>query len=152
MQWHVKPGSAASEGLPHGADAVMWEADSAAKSYIFMSAFMGALTAYAGTLGRIYPLLLLVSVIQDERGRSRSIIGVDNMEHSICLGCDLQRFTVFWGFTQIQPDGNCYMIWKHKLNTVEKIASLWPCFGKQHWLKVHIQIKTSRSFLNKAKH
>lgn len=76
----------------------MPEADSAAKSYIFMSTFMGALTAHAGTLGRINPLLLLVSVIQDERGTSRSVTGVENMEHSICLGCDLQRFTVFWDF------------------------------------------------------
>lgn len=78
----------------------MLEADSPAKSYIFMSAFMGALTAHAGTLGRIYPLLLLVSAIQDERGTSRSIIGVENMEHSTRLGCDLQRFSVFWVFSK----------------------------------------------------
>lgn len=51
-----------------------------------------------GPSARIYPPLLLVSVIQDERGKSRSIIGVENMEHSIFLGYDLQRFTVFWVF------------------------------------------------------
>lgn len=73
----------------------MLEADSAAKSYIFMSAFMGALTAHAGTLGRIYPLLLLVSVIQDERGKSRSMIGVENTGVWDMI-CNASLFFGFW--------------------------------------------------------
>lgn len=41
-------GSAASEGLPHGADAVMPEADGTVKSYVFMlHSVMESLTAGA---------------------------------------------------------------------------------------------------------